>query len=90
MDKHNEGRLWGWALAAGASAVLGLLGLFFRSFLAFPGFLLGAAAIGAVSRKGKGGPGERGFLGAIRIAAAAGMSLSLIVLLALIVNLTAR
>ncbi len=74
-----------WTAASIMSAVLGALGLFLWSGLAFPGLILGALAVGAFS-SGRAGAGSIKTARAARLAAALGICLSLPVILALIVR----
>ncbi len=90
MEEQKPVKIRAWLIAAALSAALGILGLAFRAWLAFPGLVLGAASIGAVSAKDAGGPGKRGAVRAIRILAGVGVSVSLMVLFALIVNLRGK
>ncbi|MBR4501116.1 MAG: hypothetical protein IKP22_04420 [Clostridia bacterium] len=74
-----------WTAASIMSAVLGVLGMFLWSGLAFPGLILGALAVGAFS-SGRAGAGISKTAKAVRVTAALGICLSLPVILALIVR----
>ncbi len=89
MKNMSDGNVKIWTAAAVASAVLGVLGLFLHSGLAIPGLILGAMALGAVS-SGRAGAGNNKTVKAVRLTAAIGLCLSLIVVLAMIMKMTSR